>query len=247
MNNIINSYKTELENHSLLVTNAIQTKSDLKIFMEHHVYAVWDFMSLAKSLQHNICPSGNLWLPNKLQRSCSRLINEIILSEESDLDPIGDGYISHFDLYCQAMMEIGADITGINYFLKSVEIHGLEWSMENCNIPLPSKTFMNSTFKIIKRNKAHQIAAAFAHGRETVIPNMFRRILSQSKDKEVPRFNHYLDRHIEVDEKDHGPATNKLIIELCEHDPIKIFEAETAAVEAIKARILFWDEIENLL
>jgi Txe/YoeB family toxin of Txe-Axe toxin-antitoxin module len=50
----INEYRSLLENHSLLVTNTIQSISDLRIFMKHHVFAVWDFMSLLKNIQRNI-------------------------------------------------------------------------------------------------------------------------------------------------------------------------------------------------
>jgi hypothetical protein len=59
----IQEHRSQLENHSLLVTNMIQSQEDLKLFMEYHVFAVWDFMSLLKTMQHNIVPSGNIWLP----------------------------------------------------------------------------------------------------------------------------------------------------------------------------------------
>jgi hypothetical protein len=206
-------------------------------------------MSLAKALQHRICPSGDLWVPSRIQRTSSRLINEIILAEESDNDPFNGNHLSHFDLYCQAMLEVGANTTPINTFLDAVSTNGIDWALANTNIPTPSRNFMLSTFTIIKRGKAHEIAAAFTYGRETVIPQMFRRLVNQLdiNSLNANRFLYYLDRHIEVDGDEHGPAALNLINELCDYSPTKIVEAEQTAVEAIKARILFWDQVEEEL
>jgi Protein of unknown function (DUF3050) len=245
--NKIIEHKILLENHPLLVTNIIQNLDDLKLFMEHHVFAVWDFMSLAKALQHRICPSGDLWLPSKRQRKLSRFINEIILAEESDLDPFNSSYISHFDLYCQTMAEIGADTGPIMKFLESVEKNGIDFALLDCFIPDPSREFMTATFEIIKRGQAHEIAAAFTYGRETIIPEMFRRLVNQLdiNSLDASRFLFYLERHIEVDGDDHGPAALELMSELCENHPLKIIEAEHTAIKAIQARIQFWDQVEE--
>ena len=243
----VNQHKHLLENHSLLVTNTIQSIDDLKIFMEHHVFAVWDFMSLAKALQHRICPSGDLWLPSARQRKLGRLINEIILSEESDIDPFRNSHISHFDLYCQTMAEIGADTRPIMKFLESVEKEGIDFALIDSFIPDPSQEFMRTTFDIIQRGKVHEIAAAFTYGRETVLPAMFQRLIAQLdlNSIEASRFAFYLERHIEVDGDSHGPASINLVEELCENHPLKIIEAEHTAITAIKSRIAFWDKVEE--
>jgi hypothetical protein len=76
----IQEHRSLLENHSLLVTNTIQSVEDLRIFMKYHVFAVWDFMSLLKTMQHNVVPSSNFWLPTEGTRSdITRMINEIVL------------------------------------------------------------------------------------------------------------------------------------------------------------------------
>lgn len=245
----IDDKRSQLENHSLLVTNTIQSKRDLKIFMEHHVYAVWDFMSLAKSLQMHIAPANNMWLPTKRNRSSSaRLINEIILAEESDVD-LGGGHISHFDLYVQAMHEIGADIRTINQFIGEVTSRGLNNTLLNTDYPSIATEFVRSTFDFIETDKPHVIAAAFTFGRETVIPKMFKGLLTQLNVNalEAPRFHYYLERHIEVDGEEHGPASLRLVEELCDNDPIKIIEAERAATKAIENRIKLWDNLENII
>ena len=187
----IQEHRSQLENHSLLVTNTIQTVEDLQIFMKYHVFAVWDFMSLLKTLQHEIVPSSNLWIPTKNNRSdVARMINEIVLCEETDISPDGKGAMSHFDLYLQCMMEVGADINPIRSYLKKVEETGVTWGC-----PEIAEGFVESTFKTI-RGGPHCAAASFCYGRESVIPSMFKRILKQinMSETDCPKFNYYLER-----------------------------------------------------
>jgi hypothetical protein len=230
----------ELTNHRLLVTNSIQTIGDLRIFMEHHVFAVWDFMSLVKTLQHEACPSTTLWFPTKGNRSpIARMINEIVLSEESDVTQDGKGSISHFDLYLQAMNEIGANTNTIVDFINNRDVG---------RIPKGSYEFVGNTLDTINRGP-HCAAASFCYGRETLIPDMFRRLLRQLDISEMkaPKFYYYLQRHIEIDGNDHGPKAENLVQYFCSNDPIKAVEAEKAAIEAIQARIRLFDYIESLV
>jgi len=229
-----------LSNHSLLVTNSIQTIDDLRIFMEHHVFAVWDFMSLIKTLQHAACPSTDFWVPTTGNRSAvARTINEIVLCEESDLTPDGKSSISHFDLYLQAMEEVGADTSAIVEFLKTKDFNAM---------PEPSRDFVQVTFATIKQGP-HCAAASFCYGRETIIPAMFKRILRQLNISSIdaPKLHYYLERHIEVDGEDHGPKSQMLVEHFCNNDPIKALWAEKAAIEAINARIKLFDHIESLV
>jgi hypothetical protein len=243
----IQEHRSQLENHSLLVTNMIQSQEDLKLFMEHHVFAVWDFMSLLKTMQHNIVPSGNIWLPTAGTRSnIARTINEIVLCEESDISPDGNSSISHFDLYLQAMLEIGADTTPIKNYLDSVGKFNTHVDYSHSS-PI-AMDFVNSTFKAIDRG-VHCAAASFCYGRETVIPSMFKRILRQINisNTDAPKFHYYLERHIQVDGDDHGPMSENLVNYFCKDDPFLVYEAEQSAIDAIKARVRLFDGIENIL
>jgi hypothetical protein len=240
----IQEHRSLLENHSLLVTNTIQSPEDLRIFMKYHVFAVWDFMSLLKTIQHNVVPSGNLWLPSQGTRSdIARLINEIVLCEESDISPDGKSSISHFDLYLQAMLEVGADTDPIKTYLKQVAENG---NISEC--PEVVREFVESTFEAIRRGP-HCAAASFCYGRETVIPSMFIRLLRQINisNTDAPKFHYYLERHIQVDGEDHGPMSENLVNYFCKNDPFLIHEAEQAAIDAITARIKLFDRIESLL
>lgn len=246
---LIDEHGEKLRNHSLLITNGIQSKADLCIFMENHVFAVWDFMSLLKTLQNEVVPSSTPWMPTRGNRTnIARMINEIVTGEETDVAP-GGGSISHFDLYLQAMLEVNADTYPILTFLK--ELEGNEnpkalWSIPYHLATKPAEKFMRTTFNTIKRG-SHCVAASFAYGRETIIPDMFTRLLSQLDigELDAPKFHYYLQRHIEVDGDEHGPMSEHLVEYFCDNDPIKIHEAEQAAIAAIKARIEFFDDIEK--
>ncbi|KIG19559.1 hypothetical protein DB30_00068 [Enhygromyxa salina] len=243
--------KTEqLYAHPLLSGDVINSIDALHVFMEHHVFAVWDFMSLAKGLQHHVCPSTTCWVPTRWIRSgAARLINEIVLSEESDIDMDGESSISHHDLYCQAMLEVGADPTSLEDFVNCVMTDGVRYALENMNVPAPSLRFMNRTFEFIDTGEPHIVAAAFCFGREKVIPQMFQHIADRLELSEVvaPKFHYYLQRHIEVDGEHHGPAAITLVETLCDHDPVHIHEAEQAAIEALEARIRLWNEVEQAI
>jgi hypothetical protein len=212
--------------------------------MKHHVFAVWDFMSLLKTIQHNVVPTGELWLPSAGTRSdIARMINEIVLCEESDVSPDGKGSQSHFDLYLQAMMEVGANTNPIREFLQKVEKTGVPW-----HAPEIVEPFIDTTFSAIRKGP-HCAAASFCYGREAVIPSMFKKILRQIdiSQTEAPKFHYYLERHIEVDGESHGPMSEHLVNYFCKDDPFLIHEAEQAAIQAIKARIKLFDDIESQL
>lgn len=246
----IHALQRQLEEHPLLNDNIINDLTGIQIFMEHHVFAVWDFMSLIKGLQHHVCPSTTCWVPRpKIRSGTARLINEIVLSEETDIDLDGVSSISHHDLYCQAMLEVGADANLIEKWVNSVTVNGFYFSLENCSVPTASAQFMQKTFEFIDSGEPHIIAGAFCFGRETIIPRMFTRLAEQLNitKMDCPKFHYYLERHIAVDGDEHGPASLAMVEDLCDHDPVHIHEAEQAAIRALKARIKLWDDVADII
>jgi hypothetical protein len=239
---IIASFREHLENHPIYET--ISTIYDLQCFMEHHVYAVWDFMSLLKYLQSVAAPSTLPWMPEGLGNA-KRFINELVLNEESDETNIEGEYISHFELYRDAMQEIGADISSFTDFLNAVQEHGITNALKLPYVPPPSRKFTSKTFRLMLNDKPHQAAAAFALGREYIIPWMFLSIVQKMgiSEKEAPAFHLYLNRHIQSDADHHAPLSLKLLNVLCEGDQRKIEEAVAAASQAVTARIDFWDGV----
>lgn len=234
--------KESLENHPVYA--AIETVEDLQCFMEHHVYSVWDFMSLLKYIQSVVAPTSYPWIP-KGNANIRRLINEIVLAEETD-ETLTDGqHSSHFELYQTAMTEIGADIESSNAFIDAVGQHGVHEALIQPYVPQPSREFTTQTFAFIDANKPHQVAAALALGREHIIPDMFRAILNKTNvsASEAPTFHYYLERHIDIDDGVHAPLSLKLLNGLCGDDEIKVKEAVDATQLAIHARLKFWDGV----
>lgn len=247
--NKIKILQEQLENHPLL-NGGIRDIDSLHVFMEHHVFAVWDFMSLLKTLQHHICPSTKCWLPTQgIRNGAARLINDMVLAEESDIDIDGVNSISHHDLYCQAMLEVGADAHIIEEWTEAVESMGVYDAFETCSVPAASLEFMQKTFSFIATDEAHIVAGSFCFGRETVIPKMFARLTKELNITNIdcPKFHYYLERHVQVDGEEHGPASIALVENLCNHDPVHLHEAEQAAIESLKARIKLWDAVYDII
>ena len=241
-----------LHQHPLLNNQIIKNLDDLQLFMQHHVFAVWDFMSLVKGLQHHLCPSSYCWIPSKQSKDRSRsarLINEIVLAEETDVNLDGISIISHFDLYCDAMNEIGADVKTIKRWINSISIGHITNNFNDGKIPIASQQFVQKTFEFISTEKPHIIAAVFAFGREKIIPTMFTNLVAQLNLTEImcPKLFYYLTRHIEIDGEEHGPASTALVKDLCENNTSLIEEAENAAIEAIEARIKLWDDVASVI
>ncbi len=236
----------QLNSHELFKSSENFSVDELRIFMEYHVYAVWDFMSIVKSLQNHICPSNYPWKPNKYTRNgIAHLINEIIFSEESDKDDDGN-YFSHFDLYIMAMEDLGANTNNILKFVESCELNDSKFeNSNNIDIPIESLDFLKNTFECLKSNNKANTAAIFTYGRETTIPDMFSKILNKidSDNLLFSKLRLYIKRHIQIDSSRHGPLSLKLFEYTCE-DNQKIYnEAIGYAIKSIDKRILLWDGV----
>jgi len=235
----IADYKRDVVNHPLY--NQLNSIEDVQKLMEVHVYAVWDFMSLLKGLQIELTSTTLPWKPigdNKIRR----LINSIVLEEESDVDADGNP-TSHYEMYLEAMKECGASTTEIEKFVDSVS----DINLPKVNTVIDS--FLSTTFDVLKTGEAHKIASAFTFGREDLIPDMFTAIVNDlSKEYKLDKFVYYLERHIELDGGEHGPLALQLITDLCGDDKKKWKEVEQTAKDCLVARKELWDEVlSNLI
>lgn len=213
----------------------------VRTFMEHHVFAVWDFMSLLKSLQRSLTCVELPWRPvgNPVTR---RLINEIVLEEESDvIDGVPTG---HFEYYLRAMTQAGADTRPIRHFLRLIGDNvDLPTALRLCGAPVGSVRFTEATFALLEE-PPHAVVAAFTIGREDSIPAMFTGLSAALDGGGVlALFSQYLTRHLELDGEDHGPKSLQMLAELCGDEPRRWAEASQAAQAALAARLRFWDDI----
>ncbi len=216
----------------------------LRLLMREHVFAVWDFMSLLKRMQQIVTCVDIPWTP-RTDPVAARFILEIVLGEEADEDGRGS-YASHFDLYRQAMQELGADTRPIDRFLARIEQDG-DWqtALETADILPTTKAFTRASLETALHGAPQQVAAAFFYGREDIIPEMFSRLIHrlQAEGTGVDRFRHYLRRHIELDGDHHGPLAQQLLEKLCQQDAARLAAAQQTAIEALTCRIRLWDGV----
>lgn len=243
---LLETAKLQLCGHSLF--SEITSLRKLQLFMESHVFSVWDFMTLAKRLQQDLTCTRLPWLP-PADPHAARLINEVILGEESDLHP-ETGYCSHFELYLEAMAEVGANTSSINRFV-ALQRQGLEATaaLQAIEVLPGVARFVSDTLQLALNAPIHCVAATFLHGREHVIPGMFERILQSDEfiHRQAPTLCAYLKRHIELDTQDHGPAAEQLLDRLTNADPAYPQQANDAALAAVEGRIALWDEVRASL
>jgi hypothetical protein len=233
----------------LLLNNGLyqrlETLADLRRFMEHHIFAVWDFMSLLKALQRDLTCVSVPWVPTP-NPATRRLINEIVLGEETDVDLQGRP-VSHFELYVQAMEECGANTAPIRRLVAAIAAgRPVTQALTEAQVPASVREFVETTFDIINSGKPHAVASAFTFGREDLIPAMFRRLVGELRDRfpgQLDTFVYYLDRHIELDEEVHAPLAEQMVRELCGDDPIRWQECQQVAVRCLEARMVLWDGI----
>jgi Protein of unknown function (DUF3050) len=239
--------RDEIINHP--VYSLIKDKEDLKVFMKYHVFAVWDFMSLLKSLQNNLTCTSVPWFP--VGNADTRyLINEIVLGEESDTDANGLRK-SHFELYIEAMKECGADTSSIEKFHEALKLSGdFESAFRAAEIPPAAQAFVEFTFQMIGQNKPHILSAIFTYGREDLIPGMFLSIIQEihkNFPEEFSIFKYYIERHIEVDGDHHKHLATQMTANLCGDDDQLWHEAELATIQSLEMRKKLWDGVHEEL
>lgn len=241
----IAEYKTQLLHHSLY--EKVKTIDDLHVFLENHVYAVWDFMSLLKALQAKLTCTTTPWFATKNPET-RYLINEIVLAEESDLT-IDGKRLSHFEMYVDAMKSCGASTSYLEQFLDNViETQNIFVSIKQSELHPNVKSFLDFTFRVIEQGKPHEIAAAFTFGREDLIPSMFTEILKNFQNNfpetDLSKLIYYFERHIELDADEHGPMAMKMIADLCETEQ-HWNEVKEVSIQALEKRIHLWNAIEE--
>ena len=273
----------------------VNSAARLRRFMESHVFAVWDFQSLLKAMQQRLTCTSIPWVPTP-DAEARRLVNEIVLDEESDALPEG-GSASHFELYLHGMRNAGADTGPIDRMIETLRagvsqvgkpaatgrqgVQGVSQvgkpaatgrqetaermghdgagvsqggksvatvvgdAMREAGAPEAAQAFVRHSFAVIESGSTHGIVAAFTYGREDVIPDMFRGLVSSlaSRDPAWERFHWYLDRHIEADDEKHAPVCRRIMARLCGDDPAKWAEASQVARACVESRIALWDAI----
>ena len=239
----------ELNRHPL--PQAIHTMADLQLFMEHHVFAVWDFMLLLKTLQQHLAPSGAPWVP-PTHPEIAGLVNSLVVEEECDLLPESLGgplHLPHFAIYRRAMGEIGADTTVIDAVIQKAAGGDLTRALLHEGIPGPSARFIRRTQALIAAGEIHALAAAFAYGRELLVPGLFRDLLDRLSVLALPcpTLRWYLERHIALDGESHGPLAESIVLTLAGTNTAAHARVQSVRKKVQADRSEFWDAIDTKL
>lgn len=222
---------------------SVRDEAGLHMFLEHHVFAVWDFMCLLKALQRQLTCIDPVWVPRG-SPAVRRFVNEIVIGEESD-DLGGGRILSHYELYLEAMRAAGANTGTIERFVDTVRRgSSVQAALSTSGAPAASRAFVESTFAALETGSLPVVAAFFTLGREELVPDMFRKLVADLAARFPGRYSLYqlyLERHIEVDSGSHGPLSQQLLEEICADDPRNWKLATQAAARALEARIALWD------
>jgi len=249
----LNPLIANINNHSLYQN--IRDLADLRIFMQHHVFAVWDFMCLLKTLHGKVVCTQAPWFP-PIDAESAHLISRILVEEEGDILPDGQNYKSHFEIYLASMNDVGADPKVILQLLQNLSNRpntGLQDALNEINVSDSIKQFVQTTFSFFDLT-VHEVAAAFVFGREAITQIMFQPMLVQLQDELPPSdqtkmqlLQYYLNRHIALDSEEHFPKALQMLTRLCGNDELKWEQAKNAAEKALRARLQFLTAIQETI
>lgn len=228
-------------NHPILAR--LNSEEALARFMEFQVWCVWDFMVLTKAIQRGLDTGGQIWAP-PANPEALRLINLILLSEETDIDEQGKTR-SHLEIFVDAMKCAGADSRPIQRFIERLPYESdVLRLLSDVGAPRSATMFVKRTLADAAAPLATRVAS-FHFGRENLIPQMFIE-LARSPVWNSPKLagmRWYIERHISLDTAEHSPLSLQLLKLVLGKDKHLWQEAEAAGVGAVRARIEYLDAI----
>ncbi|MGA9174798.1 MAG: DUF3050 domain-containing protein [Thermoactinomyces sp.] len=228
----IQTARKEILSHPLL--SHLHKSECVRIFMKHHIFVVWVYMSLLKKLQQSFTCVSLPWMPRP-NSLFARFLNELAIWEETDKDGKGN-YASHFEILSQAMEEMKADTEPIQTYLQMLQAgyHPIE-SLFQSEIPPSVADFVKHNLGLALNGQLHEVASAFYYGYEYLVPELYA-LLSKSFSKAPvsERLTYYLNRHTQIKSNKRAPLAENLLLTLCEEDPVKIAQAEKAAQSTLE-------------
>ena len=239
----LSNLRSQLLDHPVYAE--VDSVEDLRRFMQDHVFAVWDFMSLLKRLQQDLTCTNVPWFP-AANAKAARLINDIVIGEETDVDPEGS-YVSHLELYLRAMADVGASTRQFDTFCSLARAGtSVEGGLVRTGVPAHVRAFVAHTMTLAQSGSTEEVLAAFFYGREDIIPEMFSRLQktlagAKGDNASLRHFIYYIERHIELDGDSHGPMGQELLEGLVADSPERDERALRAACNSIEARIELWN------
>jgi hypothetical protein len=228
---------------------SINSIAHARVYLQHQVFAVWDFMCLLKSLYRKLS-TKDIWYPPTSSISV-HLIGSIMLEEESDINEQGDRE-SHFETFVRAMEELDTDTSQIRGFIAWIkEEQSIEIAFEQIDVNPSIKKFVLSNAEVLNL-ESHEVLSAFVFGRELITSIMFTNLMKALQhhmnymdQSHLCTLISYLNRHISLDADEHFPKALKALIELIGDDLAKLDQTIDVAKKVLGIRIDFLDGIHK--
>ncbi|WP_304238572.1 DUF3050 domain-containing protein [Jiulongibacter sediminis] len=234
---VITPFQEKLIDHKVFLS--IESLEDLHVFMQNHVYDVWDYMSLLKSVQFHENYTKGPWFPTELPES-TYLINEVVLYKESDISFFGKR-ASHFELYLDAMKQSGCKTANITTFIRELKSSDdLKRAFFLAKTPLETSVFVNHTFDVINNSNIHEQAAVLTYGRAVKYPETFFSLIDSFQEKypeKLSFFKFYLERQQNIDSELDSYLATKMLTEICQTNDTCWNQVIVATIKSLEKRL----------
>jgi len=249
--------------------------ADIRVFAETHVWCVWATMSMLKAFQVELATQETLpWIPSGGKKEkLSRLVNEMTLQYQ--YCSLEGQTTTRFEVYLDAMTELGCDTTEITNFLSFLQksarcglpcAASMEAALRFCAMPKGVPAFLRFVFSVIQSKELHRLAAilAFVRNRGSVVTAMLANVGRREKEENenggsgsghggggrqraFANYMHFLDRHNKLLDENFAPLAVQILIELCDEDEAKWHDVGESALQALQVQRAFYDDIYNEL
>jgi hypothetical protein len=194
--------------------------------MEHHVFAVWDFVYLVNELNRRIACSP-------AHAKSADLLHSMRREDEGDDDE--NSQSPHFARYLAAMDACRADTQPIKTLLTTIKAGTpIGLALQSPSIPSPARAFVQQTFAFFDKPTC-AIAGAFVFGREAIIPVFFQTLVERFIHAHCPTYHPMIACISPYLMGENLSKAQQILVNLCGDDRRKGQEAEQAAISTLQA------------
>jgi hypothetical protein len=231
------------------VYKEIENLDDLNLFLEYHVFFVWDQMSSLKAMQKDLTCMNVPWVPKRSPQT-RKYINELVLNAEGN-DLISETVLSEYESYLELMRESDADSSSIERLEKSINRgENFKDLLDHLDMPKVVKSYLDFTYKTIESKDAHKIAANFVFGKQSLIPHRLVKLLNELNKKfpvDLSLQIKYFESKVMKETGKIEDVAKKIFEELCGHDEEKWDDVAEVAERTLERRLQLWDDIKNAI
>ena len=233
-----------LESHRLYT--ALTRREALATFTEYHVVCAWSYNALLRSLQRDIF-TQSLPINSDAHKEAIRILSEVAIEEQANESDDGQ-FISHLELYLDAMEDLGANTAPIIGFFDILAGGvGAAKAVEYADFCPEVAAYARTTVRLLER-QFHERAAGLFYEGEYFIPDRFLHQLNRlTPAVPVDRLLEYFDGHIEGLKRPGYSAAGRLVEIFTADDEILSEEAEQVGEQVMRQRVHLWNTVYDLV